>query len=57
MKQISNPLSDLCLLIGMALIVVGIALAGHGPLAISLAGGELVGLALLLTWARHRKEG
>lgn len=56
MNQKSNPLSDLCLLVGMALIVAGIALAGHGPLAISLAGGELVGLAFLLTWAKHKKE-
>ncbi len=43
-----STLADLLVLAGMAAIVVGIALAGHGPLAVAVAGVELIALGVLL---------
>ncbi len=41
-KFIVSTLSDLLFVAGMATIVIGIAMAGHTPLAVCVAGVELV---------------
>ena len=41
-------LVDLLVLAGMVAIVVGIALSGNVPLAVSVAGAELIAIGVLL---------
>ena len=41
-------LADVIFLLGLAAIVVGIALAGHGPLAVCVAGAEMTVAGVLL---------
>ena len=41
-KFIRSLIADGCFLAGMVSIVVGVALAGYGPLAMAVAGLELI---------------
>ena len=43
-----SVIADVCFLVGLAVVVVGIACAGHGPLAIVVAGVELTCVGVML---------
>ena len=47
-RYIQTVVADVLFVIGLAAIVVGIAAAGHWPLAIGVAGAELTGTGILL---------
>lgn len=40
--------ADSCFVAGLVAVVVGIAASGYGPLAVTVAGIELVGVGLLM---------
>jgi hypothetical protein len=48
-KFFISLVADALFVAGLVAIVVGIALAGHLPAAVGVAGGESVGLGLLLS--------
>ena len=48
-KFFISLVADALFVAGLVAIVVGIALAGHLPAAVCVAGGEAVGLGLLLS--------
>ena len=50
-------LVDLLVLAGMVAIVVGIALSGNGPLAVSVAGVELIAIGVLLRLGAPEEDG
>lgn len=43
-----SAIADVCFLIGLVTVVVGIAAAGYGPLAITVAGVELACVGIIL---------
>lgn len=50
-------LVDLLVLAGMVAIVVGIALSGNVPLAVSVAGVELIAIGVLLRLGAPEEDG
>ena len=50
-------LVDLLVLAGMVAIVVGIALSGNVPLAVSVAGVELIAIGVLLRLGAPWQDG
>lgn len=43
-----SVIADVCFLVGLVAVVVGIAAAGYGPLAITVAGVELACVGVML---------
>lgn len=41
-------IADVCFVVGLVAVVVGVAAAGYGPLAITVAGVELACVGLLM---------
>lgn len=58
-KFIRSVLADVCFVVGLAAVVVGIAAAGNWPLAICVAGAELVVTGVLIASIEDddKKEG
>ena len=52
-RFIRTLLADALFLVGLAAIVVGIALMGHLPLAVCVAGAECVGVGALLALGKE----
>ena len=49
-------LADVIFLLGLSAIVVGIALAGHGPLSVCVAGAEMTVAGVLLRSSLEPRE-
>ena len=56
MRFFLSLLADVIFLLGLAAIVVGIALAGHGPLAVCVAGAEMTVAGILLRSSLEPRE-
>lgn len=48
-KFFRSVIADLCFVLGLVAVVVGIAAAGYGPLAVTVAGVELAVVGILLS--------
>ena len=55
-KFIRSLLADGCFLVGMVSVVVGVALAGYGPLAMAVAGLELIVVGVMLGAADEKED-
>ena len=47
-KFFRSVIADACFVLGLVAVVVGVAAAGYGPLAITIAGAELAAVGVLL---------
>ena len=47
-KFFRSVIADVCFVLGLVSVVVGVAAAGYGPLAITIAGAELAVVGILL---------
>lgn len=47
-KFFRSVIADVCFALGLVAVVVGVAAAGYGPLAITIAGAELAVVGILL---------
>ena len=55
-KFIRSLIADVCFLAGLVSIVVGIAVAGYGPLAIAVAGLELAVVGVMMGAASGEED-
>lgn len=56
-RFILSLLADAIFLLGLAAIVVGIAMAGHVPLAVGVAGAEMIVLSLVISPGQKEGDG
>ena len=55
-KFIRSLIADGCFLAGLVSVVVGVALAGYGPLAMAVAGIELIVVGVMLGAAGGKED-
>lgn len=55
-KFIRSLIADGCFLLGLVSVVVGIAVAGYGPLAIAVAGLELAVVGVMMGAANGEED-
>lgn len=55
-KFFRSVIADVCFVLGLVAVVVGVAAAGYGPLAITIAGAELAVVGVLLFPAKGEED-
>lgn len=55
-KFFLSVIADVCFVLGLVAVVVGVAAAGYGPLAITIAGAELAVVGVLLFPAKGEED-